>query len=90
MQPEDPKSELAAKLKELTRQLARSIVDNPDQVRVEDVAEASSIVLELSVAADDMGRIIGKKGRVANAIRTLLRVSAAKEGQQVRLEIIEP
>ncbi|RME69697.1 MAG: KH domain-containing protein [Chloroflexi bacterium] len=75
-------------LKELTLQMARAVVNNPDAVRVEEVEGASMIVLELSVAPEDMGRIIGKDGRVANAMRTLLRTSAAKDGKRVNLEII--
>lgn len=75
-------------LKELTLQMARAVVSNSDQVRVEEVEGSSMIVLELSVAPDDMGRIIGKDGRVANAMRTLLRTSAAKDGKRVNLEII--
>ena len=75
-------------LKELTLQMARAVVNNPDKVRVEEVEGASMIVLELSVNQEDMGRIIGKEGRVANAMRTLLRTSAAKDGKRVNLEII--
>jgi predicted RNA-binding protein YlqC (UPF0109 family) len=75
-------------LKELTVQMARAVVNNPEKVRVEEVEGASMIVLELSVDPEDMGRIIGKEGRVANAMRTLLRTSAAKEGKRVNLEII--
>ena len=75
-------------LKELTLQMARAVVNNPDKVRVEEVEGASMIVLELSVDQEDMGRIIGKEGRVANAMRTLLRTSAAKDGKRVNLEII--
>jgi hypothetical protein len=75
-------------LKELTLQMARAVVNNPDRVQVEEVEGASMIVLELTVDPDDMGRIIGKEGRVANAMRTLLRTSAAKEGKRVNLEII--
>ena len=75
-------------LKELTFQMARAVVNNPEKVRVEEVEGASMIVLELSVDPEDMGRIIGKDGRVANAMRTLLRTSAAKEGKGVNLEII--
>ncbi len=75
-------------LKELTLHMARAVVTTPDQVRVEEVEGASMIVLELSVDPEDMGRIIGKNGRVANAMRTLLRTSAAKEGKRVNLEII--
>jgi len=75
-------------LKELTLRMAQAVVSNTEQVRVEEVEGASTIVLELSVDPDDMGRIIGKEGRVANAMRTLLRTSAAKEGKRVNLEII--
>ena len=75
-------------LKDLTLQMARAVVNDADQVRVEEVEGASMIVLELSVAPDDMGRIIGKEGRVANAMRTLLRTSAAKDGKRVNLEIV--
>jgi predicted RNA-binding protein YlqC (UPF0109 family) len=75
-------------LKELTLQMARAVVNNPDKVKVEEVEGASMIVLELSVDPDDMGRIIGKGGRVANAMRTLLRTSAAKDGKRINLEII--
>ena len=75
-------------LKDLTLEMARAVVSRSDQVTVEEVEGASMIVLELSVASDDMGRIIGKEGRVANAMRTLLRTSAAKDGKRVNLEII--
>ncbi|HEX9921481.1 MAG TPA: KH domain-containing protein [Anaerolineae bacterium] len=75
-------------LKELTLHMARAVVNNSERVRVEEVEGASMIVLELSVDPDDMGRIIGKGGRVANAMRTLLRTSAAKDGKRVNLEII--
>jgi len=75
-------------LKELTAHMARAVVSNPDEVRVEEVEGASMIVLELSVNSEDMGRVIGKEGRVANAMRTLLRTSAAKDGKRVNLEII--
>jgi hypothetical protein len=75
-------------LKDLTLQMARAVVNNSDKVHVEEVEGASMIVLELSVDPDDMGRIIGKEGRVANAMRTLLRTSAAKDGKRVNLEIV--
>ena len=63
-------------LRELTLQMARAVVTHPDRVRVETAAGVSMTVLELSVDPEDMGRIIGKEGRVANAMRTLLRASA--------------
>jgi predicted RNA-binding protein YlqC (UPF0109 family) len=75
-------------LKELTFRMAQAVVTNPDQVQVEEVEGSSMIVLELQVDPDDMGRIIGKEGRVANAMRTLLRTSAAKDGKRVSLEIV--
>jgi hypothetical protein len=75
-------------LKDLTLQMARAVVNNSEKVRVEEVEGASMIVLELSVDPEDMGRIIGKEGRVANAMRTLLRTSAAKDGKRVNLEIV--
>jgi predicted RNA-binding protein YlqC (UPF0109 family) len=75
-------------LKDLTLRMAQAVVTNADQVRVEEVEGSSMIVLELKVDPDDMGRIIGKDGRVANAMRTLLRTSAAKDGKRVNLEIV--
>ena len=76
-------------MKELVEYIARSLVDDPASVEVTETETGSSaIVLELRVAPDDMGRVIGKSGRVANAIRALLRVVAAKEGKRVTLEIV--
>ena len=77
-------------LEELTLNIARAIVNYPDQVRVEELKATHLILLELSVDPDDMGLIIGKKGEVVNAMRTLLRASVAKEGKRVYLEIIRP
>lgn len=75
-------------MKELVEYIAKSLVDDPSQVSVTEIAGANSIIVELSVAPEDMGRVIGKGGRVANAIRTLLRVIAAKHGKRVTLEIV--
>lgn len=75
-------------MKELVEFIARSIVDAPDAVKVEEVADEGGTTLKLSVADADKGRVIGKQGRIAEAIRTLLRVKAAKAGTKVRLEII--
>ncbi len=77
-------------MKALTEYIAKSLVDHPDEVSVEEVRHGSRVTLELSVSKDDMGRVIGKGGRVANAIRTLLRVAAEREGTQVSLEVVEP
>jgi predicted RNA-binding protein YlqC (UPF0109 family) len=75
-------------MKELIEYIAKSLVDDPSQVTVTEVGGANSIIIELHVAASDMGRVIGKGGRVANAMRTLVRVAAAKEGKRVTLEIV--
>jgi predicted RNA-binding protein YlqC (UPF0109 family) len=75
-------------MKELVEYIAKSLVDDPSQVQVSEVAGQGSLILELRVAQEDMGRIIGKNGRVINAIRTLLRASAARQGKRVTLEII--
>jgi hypothetical protein len=75
-------------VKELIEYIARSLVDNPDKVRVSQVEGEQSVIFELQVAQEDMGKIIGKEGRIANAIRTLLKVAAAREGKRAVLEII--
>lgn len=74
-------------VKEMVEYMAKSLVDEPDKVYVEEIRGHRSIVLELHVASDDMGRVIGKGGRVANAMRSLLRVAALREGKRVSLEI---
>ncbi len=76
-------------MKELVEYIVKSLVDNPDEVRVNAIEDRSETTLELSVAADDMGRVIGKNGRVINSIRSLVQVSAAKEGKRVNLEVLE-
>jgi predicted RNA-binding protein YlqC (UPF0109 family) len=75
-------------MKELVEYIARAIVSSPDDVKVTEETEENRVVVKLEVAADDKGRVIGRQGRVAEAIRTLLRVAATKEGIRVRLEII--
>ncbi|MBP1694407.1 MAG: hypothetical protein H6Q37_2290 [Chloroflexi bacterium] len=77
-------------MKELIEYIATSLVDDPTQVQVTQERYGSQIVLKLRVAKEDMGRIIGKSGKVANALRVLLRVAAAQEGKRVTLDIIEP
>ena len=76
-------------MKELIEYIAKSLVDDPASVQVTEVEGSSSIILELHVAQEDMGRVIGRGGRVANAMRTLLRVVAAKQGKRASLEIVE-
>ncbi len=75
-------------MKELVEFIARSIVNQPDAVKVDEETNEDGITLKLSVADEDKGRIIGKQGRIAEAMRALLRVKAAKAGTKVRLEII--
>ena len=77
-------------MKALTEYIAKSLVDHPDEVAVDEIRHGNRVTRELSVAKDDMGRVIGKGGRVANAIRTLLRVAAEREGSQVTLDVVEP
>ena len=77
-------------VKELIEYIALSLVDDPSQVLVKQDRLGPKVRLELRVAKEDMGRVIGKSGRVANAMRTLLRVAAAREGRQVVLDVIEP
>ncbi|HEV8638886.1 MAG TPA: KH domain-containing protein [Chloroflexota bacterium] len=75
-------------MKELIEYIARSLVDHPEAVKVTQVEGEQSIIFELTVAQEDMGKIIGKEGRIANAMRTLLKVAAAREGKRAVLEII--
>ena len=74
-------------MKELLEYLARSLVDNPDAVNVQLEEDDDEVELILTVDESDMGRVIGRDGRIANAIRALLRVAAAKDGRHVELEI---
>jgi hypothetical protein len=75
-------------MKELIEYIARSIVNEPEQVTVSEENGTEGIVLKLLVAPDDKGRVIGRQGRVAQAMRTLLRVTAAREGTRATLEIV--
>ncbi len=77
-------------MKELVEYVARSLVDDPTQVQVSQSRQGFKVHLELKVAKDDMGRVIGKSGRIANSLRILLRVAAAREGKQVTLDVLEP
>jgi len=75
-------------MKAFLEYVARSLVDNPDAVEV-DVEEAGDeVILTLTVSEADMGRVIGRDGRIANAIRSLLRVMGARDGRHVELEIV--
>ena len=77
-------------IKELVEYIALSLVDDPSQVVVTEYRSGGRENLELHVAREDMGRVIGKGGRIANAMRVLLRVAAAREGKQANLDVAEP
>ncbi len=74
-------------MKELIEYIAKTIADRPDEVTVTEIEEEDRVVIRLEVATDDKGKIIGRQGRVVQAMRTLLRVAAVKRGVRVTLEI---
>lgn len=76
-------------MKELITYMAQALVDNQDQVDVREVKAQQTLVLELRVAKEDLGKVIGKKGRTAQAMRTILSCASAKEKTRVILEIVE-
>ncbi|MBI4317235.1 MAG: KH domain-containing protein [Chloroflexi bacterium] len=75
-------------MRELIEYIAKSLVDAPENVKIRQIEGEQSIILELTVAPTDMGKIIGRQGRVAKAMRTLLKVAAAREGKRAILEIV--
>jgi predicted RNA-binding protein YlqC (UPF0109 family) len=77
-------------MKALVEYIAKSLVENPDEVEVREIQNGNRVRLELNVAKEDMGRVIGKNGRVANSVRTLLRVAAERENKQATLDVMEP
>lgn len=76
-------------MKDLVELLAKSLVDHPEEVSVNEVEGVRSVVLELRVAQEDMGKVIGKNGRIAKAIRTVAKAAAAREGKKVVVEILQ-
>ncbi len=76
-------------MKELVQYLAKSLVNNPDAVEVKEIQGETASVLELKVAKEDLGRIIGKQGRTAKSIRTILNAAASRANRKVVLEIVE-
>ena len=74
---------------EIVEYLARRLVDEPDEVRVEEVEREGDLVIELHVAEDDVGMVIGRQGRIARALRTVVRASAARRSGRTLLEIVE-
>ncbi len=77
------------KVKDLVEFIAKALVDNPEAVHVEQLEDERTITLELRVAADDMGKVIGKQGRIAKAIRTVVNAAAATEKKRVFVEIVQ-
>ncbi len=76
-------------MKDLVTYLARALVNNPDEVEVSEIQGETAAILELRVAKEDLGRIIGKQGRTAKSIRTLLNAAASRTNRKVVLEIVE-
>jgi predicted RNA-binding protein YlqC (UPF0109 family) len=76
-------------MKELVELIAKSLVDYPEQVDVKQVEGEHSVILELRVAPDDMGKVIGKQGRIAKAIRTVVNAAAVKDKKRVMVEIVQ-
>lgn len=74
---------------ELLEYLARQLVDEPDEVRVERVDDDDTVVLRLHVAEEDLGKVIGRQGRIARALRTIVRAGSAREQRRVQLEIVD-
>ena len=72
---------------ELVKMIVRALVDDPDQVSVNKIEGERSVILEVRVAADDLGKVIGKGGRIANALRTLVRAAGAKERKSIWVDI---
>ena len=81
-------TEQAANPKALIEHVAKALVNAPDQVIVEEVDEGDELVFELEVAEDDMGRVIGKSGKIARAIRNVLKAAGEKAGRRYELEIL--
>jgi len=77
-------------MKDLIEYIAKSLVDHPEEVQERESGGGSHVRIELRVSKDDMGRVIGKGGKVANSIRTLLRVAAERKGKQATLDVVEP
>ena len=77
-------------MKDLIEYIATSLVDDPTQVRVSQEQRGGKTFIKLRVAKEDMGRVIGKQGRIANAMRTLLNVAATRSGKQIFLDVEDP
>ena len=76
-------------MKELLLYMAQNLVDNPDAVSVNEISEEDGLVLELRVAPEDMGKVIGRQGRIAKEIRTIIKTVAQRDGEKVTVEIVD-
>ncbi|MDD4297026.1 MAG: KH domain-containing protein [Ruminiclostridium sp.] len=76
-------------MKELLESIAKSLVDNPEYVSVNEIEGDKSLILELRVADGDMGKVIGKQGRIAKAIRTVIKAAAVRNNKRVMVEIVQ-
>jgi len=76
-------------VEELLEEIARSLVEKPDEVSVRRIEDDEGVVYELRVSPDEVGKVIGRQGRIARAIRTVVRASGARRGERTRLEIVE-
>jgi predicted RNA-binding protein YlqC (UPF0109 family) len=76
-------------LKDLLEYLAKALVDDPDSVHVDAVETETTVVLELTVAKEDVGKVIGKQGRIARALRTIVKASAVRDGKRAIVEIVD-
>lgn len=76
-------------MREILEVIAKALVDHPDEVRVSEVEGEQSTVLELRVADEDMGKVIGKQGRIAKSIRTVVKAAASRENKRVVVEIVQ-
>ena len=76
-------------MKELIHYIATALVDHPDKVRIEEKEQDDTVVIELTVAKEDLGKVIGKQGRTARAIRALLTATAGRDNRKARLEILD-
>ncbi len=75
-------------MKELLKTIARELVNDPEQVFIKEINQGGTVILELSVAKEDMGKVIGKKGKRAQAIRSVMKAKATKDGKRVVVDIV--
>ena len=76
-------------MKDLLLYMAKNLVDNPDAVSVNEITDEDGLVLELRIAPEDMGKVIGRQGRIAKEIRTIIKTVAQRDGEKVTVEIVD-